>query len=267
MHTPKKSFGQNFLTDDNIARKIVSSLQLAGVQYKYIIEAGPGKGRLTKQIIEKLSGKTEIFLVELDKDLIELLKKTFPDIQNNIIFDDILKIKMETLTNNSQFGLIGNFPYNITGPLLFKILEYRYLIPEVVGMFQKEVVQRVASEPGNKVYGIPSVMMQAYYKVENLFQVNENVFSPRPTVKSAVLRLSRKHISLEGCNDDIFKMTVKSAFSSRRKTLKNSMSSLIDLSALETVPDLFKLRAEQLSVNDFIDLAKFIEEKQLLKKH
>lgn len=249
---PKKQLGQHFLTDNNIAKKIVNSL---GDEWENIIEIGPGEGVLTRFLLQKRN--TILFLVEIDKHAVELLKHRYPDISGNIINADFLTINPEDYFS-SPFAIVGNFPYNISSQLLFKILDNRNLVREVVCMLQKEVAERISSPPGNKQYGILSVLLQAYYKINYLFTVSEKVFYPQPKIKSAVIRLvrnERKHLE---CNEPLFVKTVKTAFNQRRKTLRNSLSGIVkDKTNLRD--DIFNKRPEQLSVEDFIYLTRFME--------
>lgn len=263
--SPKKYLGQHFLRDENIAKKIVSSLKRKG-DYKTIVEVGAGTGVLTKELLKET--EIETYAVEIDRESIAFLKKTFPQLSNRIIEKNFLEFKPEWLINselrtpNSKlFAIIGNFPYNISSQILFKILEYRNQIPEVVGMFQKEVAQRLISPPGNKKYGILSVLMQAYYKIEYLFTVSENVFEPPPKVKSAVLRFTRNDVKKLDCDEELFVKVVKTGFNQRRKILRNSLASKFEIGPDRFVgmkPELLSRRAEELSVNDFVELTKML---------
>jgi|ERR1051326_2674323 16S rRNA (adenine1518-N6/adenine1519-N6)-dimethyltransferase len=256
--SPKKHLGQHFLRDENIARKIVSSLSKKN--YKTAVEVGAGTGVLTKYLLQEKD--LELFVVEIDKESIAYLKKNFPELKDKIIEKDFLEFnsgwlfgEQLTTNNNQPFAIIGNFPYNISSQILFKVLEYRNQIPEVVGMFQKEVAQRVASVPGNKTYGILSVLVQAFYKVEYLFTVHENVFFPPPKVKSAVIRLTRNATEKLNCGEELFFDVVKTAFNQRRKTLRNALSKF---ETKKINSDFLSKRAEQLSVNDFVALTNLI---------
>lgn len=261
--SPKKHLGQHFLRDENIAKKIVGSLSQkenlpAGRQeYKTVVEIGPGTGVLTKYLLREKEFET--FVVEIDRESVSYLKKNFPQLEGRIIEKDFLDFDTAWLpakTRELPFAVIGNFPYNISSQILFKVLEYRNQTPEVVGMFQKEVAERIASPPGNKTYGILSVLMQAFYKIEYLFTVHENVFNPPPKVKSAVIRLTRNDVKQLGCDEELFFQVVKTGFNQRRKTLRNALGTKYDVKKAES--DLLSKRAEQLSVNDFVKLTRLV---------
>ncbi|MBS4012539.1 MAG: 16S rRNA (adenine(1518)-N(6)/adenine(1519)-N(6))-dimethyltransferase RsmA [Bacteroidetes bacterium] len=221
--TPKKSFGQHFLKDKNIAVKIVNSLT-GYDNYADVIEVGPGMGVLSDIILSE--EKFNWYGVEIDKESISYLLQRYPTKSSNIIEADFLALNFKQLSGLEKFAIIGNFPYNISTQIVFKVIENRNIVPEMVGMFQKEVAQRICSEPGSKVYGILSVLTQAYYNVEYLFQVNENVFNPPPKVKSAVIRLQRKSQHSLPCDEKLFFSVVKSAFNQRRKTIRNSLKGI-----------------------------------------
>ncbi len=253
--SPKKYLGQHFLKDENIAKKIVSSLN-GNKNYKAVVEIGPGTGVLTKYLLSDKSFET--FVVEIDRESIVFLKKKFPELEKNIIEGDFLKTDLSLLTPH-PFAIIGNFPYNISSQILFKVLEYKDQIPEVVGMFQKEVAERIAAPPGNKTYGILSVLTQAFYKIEYLFTVNETVFIPPPKVKSAVIRLTRNKVQQLDCDEELFFKVVKAGFNQRRKTLRNALKSNPKIQLQNFESELLSKRAEQLSVNDFVELTGMIE--------
>jgi 16S rRNA (adenine1518-N6/adenine1519-N6)-dimethyltransferase len=245
----KKHLGQHFLRDENIARKIAASLKCEG-QYKQVLEIGPGMGVLTKHLLQREDFTTSV--IELDRESVEYLEIHYPQLTNRIISADFLRYDLSSLYQE-PFAIIGNFPYNISSQILFRILEHRDLIPEAAGMFQKEVAERVAAKPGNKTYGILSVLLQAWYKIEYLFTVSEHVFSPPPKVKSAVIRLSRNKTEALDCDEKMFVQVVKAGFNQRRKTLRNA------LHAFEIIPGneghiFFTQRAEQLSVSEFVQL-------------
>jgi 16S rRNA (adenine1518-N6/adenine1519-N6)-dimethyltransferase len=248
---PKKSLGQHFLTDENIAGKIVSSLGESD-DYNNILEIGPGMGMLTKYLYKR--EKQQIYIIEKDRQAHEHLLKTFPENKDRIILADFLDFDLNDLFQ-FKFAVIGNFPYNISSQILFRILEFRNRIPIVVGMFQKEVAERIAAPPDNKTYGILSVLAQAYYDIEYLFTVNETVFFPKPKVKSAVIRLKRNKNTFLDCNEDLFFDIVKATFNYRRKMLRNTLKPFrkpgdnIDEAILSKRP-------ENLSVSDFISLTK-----------
>ncbi len=248
----KKHLGQHFLNDLNIAQKIADSLQKQA--YKQVLEIGPGMGVLTQFLLQKDS---EVFVIEIDTESVVYLKTHFPQLNNHIIEGDFLKLPLNEIFKE-PFALIGNFPYNISSQILFKALEHKDIIPEIAGMFQKEVAERVASQPGNKNYGIISVLLQAYYDIEYLFTVNEDVFTPPPKVKSAVIRLIRKENQTLDCDEKLFKRVVKTAFNQRRKTLRNALKSITLVDEKKAEPYL-GLRAEQLSVDDFIQLTQSFE--------
>ena len=246
----KKHLGQHFLKDETIAQEIVKSLKHKHL-YKKVLEVGPGMGVLTKYLIIEPDFETHI--IDIDWDSIAYLKKHFPVLENRIIEGDFLKLDFNNLFNNEPFAVIGNFPYNISTEILFKVLEHKNQVPEVVGMFQKEVAERIASKPRNKTYGITSVLLQAFYDIEYLFTVNENVFDPPPRVKSAVIRLTRNAVQQLDCNEKLFKQMVKAGFNQRRKTLRNSIK------AFKLKPEFLDhkyltQRAEELSVADFVSL-------------
>jgi 16S rRNA (adenine1518-N6/adenine1519-N6)-dimethyltransferase len=241
----KKSLGQHFLKDQNIARKIVLAISPGP---KNILEVGPGKGILTRFLVERES--TNLKLVEVDQHYVDYLKQIYP-VKPEIIHMDFLKMELDDVFKE-KFTIIGNFPYHISSQIFFKIIENRDKINEIIGMIQKEVAVRITSPPGNKNYGIMSVFLQAFYDIEYLFTVNPTVFNPPPKVKSAVIRLKRNSIDKLQCDESLFVSIVKTCFNQRRKMLKNSMKN--------TFPDMdfsgsiFQKRPEQLSVNDFVNL-------------
>lgn len=249
MVQPKKHLGQHFLKDQNIARKIVSSLS---PETKNLLEIGPGTGILTQILLN--SDIENYFVIEIDKESITHLQSLFPDFTENIIQGDFLKFNPEKHFPGS-FSIIGNFPYNISSQILFKVLEHRNQVAEVVGMFQKEVAERIASPPGNKKYGILSVLIQAFYNIEYLFTVSESVFDPPPKVKSAMIRLKRNESENLDCDENLFFRIVKAGFNQRRKTLRNALKQF-KLSDEINLTELLSKRAEQLNVEDFILLTK-----------
>lgn len=263
MVRPKKHLGQHFLRDENIAQKIVGYLN---PEYPMVLEVGPGMGVLTKYILD--NPMFDPWFMEVDREAVDYLNATFPGISSRLIQGDFLKYdftrfppdrKLETHYNASlmpKFTVIGNFPYNISTQILFTALANRDRIPEVVGMFQKEVAERIASPPGNKIYGIISVLLQAFYDIDYLFTVSETVFSPPPKVKSAVIRLRRNTTEKLDCDETLFTRLVKTAFNQRRKTLRNAIRSMLPTpSGSATLSGYLDLRAERLSVNDFVRLA------------
>ncbi len=244
---PKKSLGQHFLTDQNIARKIVDSLSSTVPD---VLEIGPGMGVLTQYLLQR--SELNIKAVEIDRDSVAYLKQHFPTLE--ILPEDFLKVDISKLFSKN-FSIIGNFPYNISSQIFFRVLKFRNDIPEVVGMIQKEVAERIASSHGNKTYGILSVLLQAFYNIEYLFTVSESVFSPPPKVKSAVIRLNRNSRESLPCDEDLFFKVVKAAFHLRRKMLRNSLHEIC-----QHIPEKYSdKRPEQLSVEDFIELAVKIE--------
>ncbi|AZB30071.1 16S rRNA (adenine(1518)-N(6)/adenine(1519)-N(6))-dimethyltransferase RsmA [Chryseobacterium balustinum] len=251
----KKHLGQHFLTDENIARKIVEGLSFEN--YGNVLEVGPGMGVLTKYLIEK---EQKLHLAEIDTESIEYLKKHYEKITEDSFVGDFLKHDFAGL-NNEQIAIIGNFPYNISSQILFKIIDYYEQIPEMVGMFQKEVAERTAAVPRTKDYGILSVLIQAYYDVKYLFTVHENVFNPPPKVKSGVIRLTKNPKEGLAGNEVLFKQIVKAGFNQRRKKLSNSLKILNIPEALKTHEFLDK-RAEELSVADFISFTTLWKENQ-----
>jgi len=246
----KKFYGQHFLHDKNIARKIASSLSLINKVYDNLIEIGPGNGSLTDFIYQLYYDR--LWLIEIDKDLIPHLNEKFPLLIKKIIHDDFLNIDIKSIVPD-QVGIIGNFPYNISSQIIFKIIENQQIIPEMVGMFQKEVAERINAKPNSKIYGKISVITQAYYDTEILFNVPRTVFYPQPEVESAVIRLIRKSDNKLNFPSEKFNKVVKAAFLQRRKTLKNALSSGgFNCDVIDT--NLLSKRAENLSVSDFIEL-------------
>ncbi len=245
----KKSLGQHFLKDKNIAQKIVGSL--LNESTCNVLEIGPGTGVLTQFLLEIPALSVKV--VEIDKESVIYLNENYPELENRIIAADFLKQNLDSFFEG-KFSVIGNFPYNISSQIFFKILDNREIIPEVVCMLQKEVAERICSEHGKKTYGILSVLLQSYYDLEYLFTVNENVFIPPPKVKSAVVRLVRKQKHVADCDQDFLAKVVKAAFNQRRKMLRNSLKQLRDNIPVEYET----LRPEQLSVSQFIELTKLL---------
>lgn len=246
MYTLKKSLGQHFLHDDNICRKIVDALPVSeGTQ---VLEVGPGAGAIT-HYLKDIHG-IRFKAIEIDKEKIRYLKSRFPDLEGRLTEGDILKVDPPF---EGEFKIIGNFPYNISSQILFRILAWKDQVSCVVGMFQKEVAQRIASGSGNKDYGILSVLTQAFYRAEYLFEVHENCFTPPPKVKSAVIRLTHAGASLEIADEKKFFTLVKTAFNQRRKILRNPLRHLFSEETLQQ--QVFTKRAEELSVQEFIELS------------
>lgn len=253
----KKSYGQHFLNNEELSARIANSLLLTDT-YEKVLEIGPGKGMLTKYLLKQ---KFELVVVEADRDMISYLQQNYPQLSGQIISDDFLKVDLELFFQKKSFGLIGNYPYNISSQILFKMLEYKEQIPEMVGMFQKEVAERVVSGPGSKVYGVISVLIQAYYEGTYLFTVDRSNFTPPPKVQSAVIRLTRKEDQNLGCDYSLFRRVVKQAFSQRRKMLRNTMKAFIGGDELLN-DDFFNQRPEKLSVAEFVQLSLWIKERQ-----
>lgn len=249
----KKHLGQHFLTDESIAEKIADSISLEN--YSKVLEIGPGMGVLTKYLLEK---PTDTFVIEIDTESVEYLEQNYPKLKGKIISKDFLKYNLNEVFNGESFAIIGNFPYNISTQIVFKALEMRNQVPEFAGMFQKEVAQRICEKKGSKVYGILSVLTQAFYEAEYLFTVPPDVFDPPPKVDSGVLRLKRKEDFSLPCDEKLFFRVVKTAFQQRRKTLRNSLKTF-DFSDSLKEDIIFDLRPEQLSVESFIELTQKIE--------
>ncbi len=260
---PKKFLGQHFLTDLGIARDIADTVDAC--PDIPVLEVGPGMGVMTQYLVQK---PRTVKVVEIDYESVSFLREKFPSLEENIIEDDFLKMHLENVFQGQPFVLTGNYPYNISSQIFFKMLDYKDLIPCCTGMIQKEVAERIAAAPGNKSYGILSVLIQAWYSVEYLFTVHEHVFNPPPKVKSAVIRMTRNSTTSLGCDEQLFKRLVKTTFNQRRKTLRNNIRPL--LGELDTqcakegfpIPDhstllqdpIFNQRPEQLSVQQFIAL-------------
>ena len=250
----KKSFGQHFLKDHEIARRIAESLQLTD-QYQHVLEIGPGKGMLTAHLLELGYPLT---VVEADKDMVNYLNIHLPELRDRIISEDFLRLKLEDYFGTEPIGIIGNFPYNISSQILFRMLDYKHQIPELVGMFQMEVGKRVCSGPGSKEYGVTSVLLQAYYETEYLFTVDRLAFNPPPKVQSGVIRLTRKENQDLGCDEKLFKRIVKQTFGQRRKMLRNTLKSFVKDSAILQDP-FFQKRPEALGLEEFIKLTQMVE--------
>ena len=249
----KKHLGQHFLTDKNIAGKIVDSLL---DKTRLVLEIGPGMGVLTEFLYDRF-GK-DLYLTEIDTESVEYLKEHFPQLSQNISETDFLK---EDLGRRfpEPFSIIGNFPYNISSQIFFKILDNRDKVPQVVGMIQKEVAERIATAPGSKTYGILSVLLQAFYDIEYLFTVNENVFSPPPKVKSAVIRLTRNNREKLNCDEKLFFRVVKATFLHRRKTIRNTIKVIPHDIEATAGHEFMSKRPEQLSVEQFEELTLLIQ--------
>lgn len=248
---PKKYLGQHFLKDLTIAQDIVEALKCD--EAKKVIEVGPGMGVLTQFLLKR--NDIELSVVEVDDESVMYLQQHYPTL--HIIHQDFLQLEFDKLFTKPM-AVIGNFPYNISSQILFKVLENKEQVKEVVGMFQKEVGERMQAKPRTKAYGILSVLIQAFYDVEYLFTVHENVFNPPPKVKSAVLRFKRNQVKSLDCDQMLFVDVVKTGFNQRRKTLRNALKKF-ELSPSITIQEVFNKRAEELSVNDFVELSKLIE--------
>jgi 16S rRNA (adenine1518-N6/adenine1519-N6)-dimethyltransferase len=250
----KKHLGQHFLTDLDIARRITEGLSHNCNQ---IMEIGPGTGVLTQYLVQR--PEVDLKLIELDGESVEYLTVHYPELKGRIFFKDFLKLDLKEIFPES-FSLIGNFPYNISGPIFFKVFEYRNQIPEVVGMLQKEVAERLASGPGTKVYGVLSVLLQAFYDIEYLFTVGAHVFNPPPKVQSGVIRLTRNNVEALPCDEKLFVKVVKAIFNQRRKAIRNSLKAIPFNREALADHDFLTRRPEQMSVNDFIELTCLIQE-------
>lgn len=260
----KKSLGQHFLTDLSIARQIADALIVpSGPEKADVLEVGPGMGVLTQYLLQR--PEIALKMVEIDRESVDYLLVNFPQVNGSLIEADFLKLRLENFFKGS-FRVIGNFPYNISSQIFFRILDYKESVPEVVCMIQKEVAERIAEKPGTRVYGILSVLLQAWYDIEYILTVGEGAFNPPPKVKSAVIRLKRNARRDLGCDENLFKTVVKTGFNQRRKTLRNSLKPLIAARAEKEgwtdeqyagfVSDpVFDLRPERLGVEDFIALA------------
>ena len=249
----KKSYGQHFLKEESMAKRIADSLQLRHT-YNDLLEVGPGMGMLTKYLLQYKEHQPRVLVSEADKDMVAYLTEHYPVLAPNIVPGDFLKMNLKTHLPN-QFGLIGNYPYNISSQIIFRMLEYREQIPEMVGMFQYEVAQRICAKENTTEYGVLSVLVQAYFDAQLLFQVKPGNFNPPPKVNSAVIRLTRKPSLDIGVEFKLLRSVVKVTFGQRRKMLRNTMLSFLPKELLQD-DDFFKRRPETLSVQEFIDLAK-----------
>ena len=255
MVRPKKHLGQHFLTDENIALKI--SEQLTDTA-NLVLEVGPGTGVLTKHLIKRFPKNLK--LVEIDSESADYLREHYPALREKLIEGDFLKLNLNDF-GATDIAIIGNFPYNISSQIFFQVLDHRNLVSEVVCMIQKEVAERLSAPPGNKTYGILSVLLQAWYSIDYLFTVHEHVFNPPPKVKSAVIKLRRNEKQILGCDEVLFKRIVKQSFNQRRKTLRNSLRSMLNPEII--TDERFNLRPERLSVAEFVDLTNLIDQKKV----
>lgn len=251
---PKKSLGQHFLKDLQIAQRIADTVDVC--PQLPILEVGPGMGVLTQFLIPK---KRDLKVVELDTESVAYLQEHFPEIEDKIIANDFLKMDLSKVFEGQPFLLTGNYPYNISSQIFFKMLEYKDLIPCCTGMIQKEVAERIAATPGHKTNGILSILIQAWYRVEYLFTVDEHVFNPPPKVKSAVIRMTRNETTDLGCDEKLFKQIVKTTFNQRRKQMRNSIQTILPKDNPFSNDPILNLRPEQLSVHEFIDLTNRVD--------
>lgn len=261
---PKKALGQHFLKDLHIARRIADTLS----DYKDlpVLEIGPGMGVLTQYLLE---AGHDLTVVELDMESVDYLEQNFPALEGHILAEDFLRLDLSKLFPG-QFCVIGNYPYNISSQIFFKVLDFKEHVPCCSGMIQKEVAERLAAGPGSKTYGILSVLLQAWYTVEYLFTVSETVFDPPPKVKSAVIRMIRNDRKGLGCDEKLFKTVVKTSFNQRRKTLRNSMKPLLGKDCPDYALPIFDKRPEQLSVEQFVELTlitnKWLQQTETIQK-
>ncbi len=251
----KKALGQHFLTDLSIARRIADTLH--GHEALPVIEVGPGMGVLTRFLLDD---KLNLKVVELDTESVDYLNVEFPQLDGRIIADDFLKLDLRQAVGDGKFCIIGNYPYNISSQIFFKVLDYKDQVECCSGMLQREVAQRLAAKPGTKTRGILSVLLQTWYDVEYLFTVDENVFNPPPKVKSGVVKLTRNSVTDLGCDERLFKTVVKTTFGQRRKTLRNSIKPLLPAGSPLLADDFFRQRPEQLSVADYVALTNMVAE-------
>lgn len=250
---PKKALGQHFLTDLSVARRIAGSLDCEGALSLPVLEIGPGMGVLTQFLMER---KDSLKVIEIDTESVDYLHRVYPGLE--VIEGDFLRLDLGGIFPG-DFAVIGNYPYNISSQIFFRILDYKDRIPVVSGMLQREVAQRICAGPGSKTYGILSVLLQAWYDCEYLFTVDETVFNPPPKVKSGVLRLTRNSVRELGCDERLFKTVVKTGFGQRRKTLRNSLSGLVPKGCELMSHEIMSKRPEQLSVAEFVELTRMID--------
>lgn len=251
----KKSLGQHFLTDLSIAERIADTVK----DYKGlpIIEVGPGMGVLTQFLLD---AGHDVTVVELDEESVDYLNISFPQLKDRIVFEDFLKLDLRKIVGDKQFVVIGNYPYNISSQIFFKVLDYKDQVVCCSGMLQREVAQRLAAGPGSKTYGILSVLLQAWYDAEYLFTVDEHVFNPPPKVKSGVIRFTRNQVQELGCDEKLLRTVVKTSFGQRRKQLRNSVKPLVPGGSPVLQLPVMNMRPEQLSVQEFIELTNVIQQ-------
>lgn len=253
---PKKNLGQHFLTDFNVAKAIADTVDACPLIP--VLEVGPGMGVLTQYLTQK---KRPVKVVEIDRESVAYLNEKYPSLRDNIIGEDFLRMDLNKIFDGKPFVLTGNYPYDISSQIFFKMLDNRDIIPCCTGMIQREVALRMASQPGNKQYGILSVLIQAWYDVEYLFTVDENVFNPPPKVKSAVIRMTRNKVSKLGCDESLFKRLVKTVFNQRRKMLRVSLKQLIPNGIVDASfyqQEIMTRRPEQLSIEEFVHLTNMV---------
>lgn len=262
---PKKHLGQHFLTDLDIARRIADTVDAC--PRLPILEVGPGMGMLTQFLVTK---ERQVRVVEIDREAATYLHKHFPLMHDDILREDFLRMNLQKVFNGQPFVLTGNYPYDISSQIFFKMLDYKDLIPCCTGMIQREVALRMASAPGNKAYGILSVLMQAWYDVEYLFTVDESVFNPPPKVKSAVIRMTRNQVTELGCDEKLFKRLVKTVFNQRRKMLRVSIKQMFSkekpASEAFFTLDIMTKRPEQLGIEQFVELTNLVEKELTICK-
>ena len=251
----KKSFGQHFLNREEIAERIASSLSINNELGHPVLEVGPGKGMLTKYLLKQYP---LLKVVEADVDMVNYLHKYYPQLENRVISGDFLKVDLAAVFEGQSFSLIGNFPYNISSQIVFRMIKYRAVVPEMVGMFQKEMADRIIAKPGGKDYGVISVLAQAYYEGKTLFNVDKSCFSPPPKVQSAVIHLIRKENQNLGCDEGLFRQVVKTSFNQRRKMLRNTLKPLFPEGSTELEDAFFQKRPEQLSLADFVGVTQLL---------
>lgn len=256
---PKKFLGQHFLKDLKVAQDIADTVD--SQPELPVLEVGPGMGVLTQFLVKK---ERTVKVVEVDYESVAYLREAFPSLEDHIIEDDFLKMNLNRTFDGNPFVLTGNYPYNISSQIFFKMLDNKELIPCCTGMIQKEVAERIAAGPGSKTYGILSVLIQAWYEVEYLFTVSEHVFNPPPKVKSAVIRMTRNQTRDLGCNEKLFKQVVKTTFNQRRKTLRNSIKPILGKESSILQDEIFNKRPEQLSVQQFVELTNMVEKELAL---
>lgn len=252
---PKKALGQHFLTDLGVAAKIAATLNdYVGVP---VLEIGPGMGVLTRPLLE---AGHDLTVVEIDRESVEYLDRTFPELRGHVIEGDFLQLDLAKIFDSRKFCVIGNYPYNISSQIFFKVLDYKDMVPCCSGMLQREVAERIAAPEGSKVRGILSVLLQAWYDIDYLFTVSERVFNPPPKVKSGVIIMRRNGVTDLGCDEALFKKVVKTTFGQRRKTIRNSVRGLLPPGVVTDDNPLLAMRPEQLSVSQFIQLTNYVSQ-------